>query len=78
MQIEKLPNYNIIYPDTNMVLTDWNKEDILDFTYTKVQLITPHNYDTSNLYEITVEECDLLQEQQIKRLRELENERENR
>lgn len=78
MQIEKLTNFNIVYPDTNMVITDWNKEDILTFSYATIQMIVPHNYDTSNLYEITVEECKELENKQLEKLRQLNNERKNR
>lgn len=75
MTVEEVGNRRYLYPDENMVLTDWNREDIKEFTFAKIQIILPISYDYSSYYEITNEECEQLEQQQLEILR---NERENR
>lgn len=78
MIVEKLTTYNILFPGKNMVLTDWDGENILDFSFAKIQMRVPLNYDYSNVYEITNEECEELENKQLEKLRQLDNERKNR
>ena len=44
-----------IYADNGYVLTNWNKDNILDYTSTKM-LVCPLNYDYSGFYTISDED----------------------
>lgn len=46
------------------VLTDWDKQDILSYTSTKI-MVCPLNYDYSGYYTITDEEDERLMNDQL-------------
>ena len=53
-----------IVADEGYVMTDWNGDDIMDYTSTKV-LICPVNYDYGTYYTITDEQDAEYVERQI-------------
>ena len=73
MTIETKATYQIIKADDGMVLTEWDGDDILNYSYATKQY-SPLTYDITKLREITQEESDKLskeQEEKIKELKEL-------
>ena len=73
MTIENKSTYQIIKADDGMVLTEWDGDDILNYSYATKQY-SPLTYDITKLREITQEESDKLskeQEEKIKELKEL-------
>lgn len=62
MKIEEIALKRYIFPDKGFVLTNWTKENILDFTFAK-QIIQPVTANYSDYYEISEEECKELQRQ---------------
>lgn len=62
MKIEEIAMKRYIFPDKGFVLTNWEKENILDFTFAK-QIIQPVTANYSDYYEISEEECKELQRQ---------------
>ena len=52
-------------------ITDWDQQDILDFSYA-TKIICLANKDTSNYYEIDEQEKERLEQLQITRIKELE------
>ena len=67
---EKL-NCNHILPENGMVVTDWDKEDILTYSSCK-ELYCPKDADLSGYYEIPEEEDEKYVQQQIEILMEIE------
>lgn len=67
---EKL-NCNHILPENGMVITDWDKEDILMYSSCK-ELYCPKDADLSGYYEIPEEEDEKYMQQQIEILMEIE------
>lgn len=57
-----------ITPDEGKVLTDWDGNDIKDFTFYEIMAV-PFSFDESELREITIQELDNL----LKAQEDLEN-----
>lgn len=64
--------YQEIKCNDNHYITNWNKEDILEFADSKI-MIAPINYDISNFYCISEEEHNKYMEQQMNKIKEMEN-----
>lgn len=63
--------FNMIVPDEGMILTTWNKEDIMEYGASEI-MYTPKSHDNSDVYEITMEEhLALLKEQENKMMMEM-------
>ena len=62
---DKTYNFLKITPDEGKVLTDWDKKDILKYSSSTL-MYCPMNYDSSKLYEITVEEDKKYKDEQRK------------
>lgn len=75
MIINKLETRIEVKADEGKVLTNWNKVDVKEFTFSKL-MYCPINKDISDYYEITEEEKNNNLEKQQKEL--IENERENK
>lgn len=60
MKIELNEKYNFYHliSEEGMVLTDWDGEDIREYT-SSTELYCPLTVDTSKYYEITVEEDEV-------------------
>lgn len=56
--------YKKIWCNEGHCMTDWNKEFIEDFTYSKI-IYCPINKDHSNIYCITDEEKNRLEKEQL-------------
>ena len=72
MQIEEAGGKRYIYPKKGYVLTDWDREEILEFTYAKIQIIQPITANYLDYYEITEEECNELEIKQLEKIRNAE------
>ena len=70
MTIEKKATYQIIKADDGMVLTEWDGDDILNYSYATKQY-SPLTYDITKLREITQEESDRLSKEQEEKIKEL-------
>lgn len=66
-------NYIIVTPEDGYVLTNWykDKDDILDYS-SSVIMYTPMNYDTSYIYEVSIEDDEMYIEQQRIKIEEME------
>jgi hypothetical protein len=60
-------------PVEGFVITNWNKEDIKEFTYTTL-LICPLEYDYSEYYTITVEKANELEKELNEEIEKIMNE----
>lgn len=67
MKVEIKEKYKVLTAEDNHVITYWNKENILNFSYSKT-LYCPLNEDITSYYEITEEEKNKLELEQIKEL----------
>ena len=74
MIINKLETRLEVKADDGKVLTNWNKVDVKEFTFSRM-MYCPLTKDLSDYYEITEEEKDNIIKQQIELI---ENERENK
>jgi hypothetical protein len=72
MKVEIKEKYKVLTAEDNHVITYWNKENILNFSYSKT-LYCPLNEDITSYYEITEEEKNKLELEQLKKIKELEN-----
>lgn len=72
MKVEIKEKYKVLTAEDNHVITYWNKENILDFNYSK-SLYCPLNEDITSYYEITEEEKNKLELEQLEELKKLEN-----
>ena len=70
MTIETKATYQIIKADDGMVLTEWDGDNILNYSYSTKQY-SPLTYDITKLREITQEESDKLSKEQEEKLKEL-------
>lgn len=70
MKLDILTNRKVLMSDEGMKLTDWNKEDILEYSSCSM-LVTGLNTDLSAYYEITDAEDEQYLKQQEDRIREL-------
>ena len=70
MTIETKATYQIIKADDGMVLTEWDGDDILNYSYATKQY-SPLTYDITKLREITQEESDRLVKEQEEKIKEL-------
>ena len=70
MTIETKATYQIIKADDGMVLTEWDGDDILNYSYATKQY-SPLTYDITKLREITQEESDRLSKEQEEKIKEL-------
>ena len=57
-------------------ITNWNKEDIMDYTDAKV-MYCPLGYDLEKFYCVTEEEHNALMEEQLAKIKQLEAEKNN-
>lgn len=64
MNTEIKNNMKIITADEGMVITNWNGENILDFSYCKL-IYAPVNLNTDSYREITQDEAEELIEKQM-------------
>lgn len=60
-------------PVEGFVITNWNKEDIKEFTYTTL-LVCPIDYDYSEYYTITVEKANELEKELNEEIEKIMNE----
>lgn len=73
MKVEIKEKYKVLTAEDNHVITYWNKENILDFNYSKT-LYCPLNEDITSYYEITEEEKNKLELEQLEELKKYERE----
>lgn len=64
MNTEIKNNMKIITADEGMVITNWDGENILDFSYCKI-IYAPVNLNTDSYREITQDEAEELIEKQM-------------
>lgn len=67
------PNFIEITCTQGHYITNWNKEDIIEFADATL-MICPLGFDVSGYYCITEEEHNMYTQQQIERLKEIEEE----
>lgn len=73
MKLTILDNRKMLMADEGMKLTDWNKEDIMEFS-SCTMLVTGLNTDLSAYYEITDAEDEQYTKEQDDRIREINGE----
>lgn len=64
MNTEIKNNMKVITADEGMVMTNWNGENILDFSYCRI-IYAPVNFNTDSYREITQDEAEELIEKQM-------------
>ena len=74
MKTEILDNRKMLMADEGMKLTDWNGENIMDYS-SCTMLVTPLHTDLSMYYEITDEQDAEYLKEQEERINELNDER---
>lgn len=65
VEINEMYNFKKITCKEGHYITDWNKEDILEFTASKI-MFAPISTDLSGYYCITDEEYEKLMDEQLK------------
>ena len=73
MKVEIKEKYKVLTAEDNNVITYWNRENILDFNYSKT-LYCPLNENLEGYYEITEEEKNKLELEQLEELKKYERE----
>ena len=64
MKIDNKTNMMMITADEGMVITNWDGENILDFSYCRI-IYAPVNFNTDSYREITQDEAEKLIEKQM-------------
>lgn len=74
MNIELTDKFKILHADEGMRITDWDRQDILDWSYC-THLYTSPLADTSMYYEVTEQEAVELDKQQEEALEDADGQR---